>query len=308
MATLSMRNGLLVLSLAGLGSFSLSSSGCGSYVKYDGNDPTQRAGDLTDSGLAVELTPAGTFDHSLLSSVLTQYVSLVGEQALLDYDGIAANPLAVAALNAYRADLASVDPEALQGQSQRLAFWLNAYNANVIGGVLASYQGNPEFSVITSGTFFNTRAYLIAGLMLSLDEVEHAVIRGDWDHPNVAGSPSEEKLRVFHASLWGKQPVNARIHVALNCAALSCPNLLQKAWLPGTLPQDLQKALEAFLADPLKGAGGDGVSLLFTYYKTDFDAEAGSVSAFIDQNRKGGLSGVEVGKSLEYDWALNIKR
>ncbi len=287
---------------------SLGSLSCGSYVKYDGNDPTQGAPLLTDSGIAVDLVKEGTFDHTLFSSVLTQYVSLDGKQSALDYDGIAQNPIAVAALDAYRIDVANADPEALKGQAQQLAFWLNAYNANVIAGVLASYGGDPTYSVITSGTFFNARVYRIAGLMMSLDELEQGVIRGDWDHPNVAGSPSDAKLRAFHSALWGKEQVNARIHVALNCAALSCPNLLQKAWLPATLPQDLQQALEAFLADPFKGAGSDGISLLFTYYKPDFEAEAGSVSAFIENNRKGGLSGVSTDKSLNYDWTLNIKR
>ena len=263
---------------------------------------------LEDSGVVIDLAKAGTFDHGLFSAILTQHVLFDGEQSLLDYDGIAADPLALAALDSYRTDLATADPTALKGQTQKLAFWLNAYNASVIAGVLASYQGDPTFSVQDAGTFFNSRAYLVAGRMLSLDEIENGVVRGDWVNPNVAGSPSETELRAFHASLAGEEPVNPRIHVAFNCAALSCPNLLPKAWLPGTLPQDLQKALEAFLANPVKGAGPDGISLLFTYYTADFEAEAGSVSKFIEQNRKGGLSGVATDKNLPYDWSLNIKR
>jgi hypothetical protein len=78
--------------------------------------------------------------------------------------------------------------------------------------------------------------------------------------------------------------------------------------LPATLPQDLQKALEAFWANPVKGAGSAGVSLLFTFCKPDFEAEAGSVRAFIEQNRKGGLDGIALDRSLNYDWTLNIKR
>jgi len=295
----------LVVALA-LGSVS-----CGAYVKYDGKDPTQSVG-AVDAGLTVDLTPAGTFDHTLFSAILSKYVLKTGagaeEQTLLDYNGIRDDALATAALANYRAALLTADPSALTGQTERLAFWFNAYNASVIAGVLASYASDPKFSVIDSGTFFNTRGYGVAGLMLSLDEIEHGVVRGVWDHPSVAGSPYAAKLRSYHAELWGTDKVDARLHVALNCGARSCPNLLPKAWLPQSLPQDLQAALEAFLANPVKGAGASGVSALFTWFEADFKNEAGSVSAFIEKNRKGGLNGVAVDKMLSYDWTLNIKR
>ncbi len=285
----------------------LGSASCGSYVKYAGNDPTQSV-DTSDAGLGIDLTPAGTFDHALLSAVLAKYVAATEQQTTLDYDGIAKDALATAAFGSYRTALFAADPSALVGQAQRLAFWFNAYNASVIAGVLAKYAGNPEFRVTDSGTFFNARSYGVAGLMLSLDEIEHGIVRGVWDHPSVSGSPYDAKLRAYHAELWGTDKVDPRLHMALNCGALSCPNLLQKAWLPASLPQDLQAALETFLANPIKGAGGSGVSMLFTWFEPDFTNAEGSVSAFIEKNRKGGLSGVSVSKMLEYDWTLNIRR
>lgn len=281
--------------------------GCGSYVKYDGNDPTQGGGPVDAGDLGIDLAKAGTFDHSLFSSLLAEYVTQTGDQSTLDYDAIKDSAIASAALTSYRASLASADASSLMGQTQRLAFWLNAYNASVIAGVLADYKGDPEFRVIDSGLFFNSRVYQVAGLTVSLDEIEHGIIRGVWDHPSVAGSPSDARLRELHEELWGDEVVNARIHVALNCGALSCPNLLTKSWNPGTLPQDLQAALEAFLANPGKGAGGKGVSMLFTWFEIDFKNEAGSVKSFIEKNRKGGLSGVDLDKDLNYDWTLNIK-
>jgi len=282
--------------------------GCGSYVKYDGNDPTQSIG-ASDAGLGFDLAPAGTFDHGLFSAVLAKYVTLTGQQTTLDYDAIAMDPLASAAIANYRAALFTADPSALMGQTQRLAYWLNAYNVSVVAGVLANYAGKPDFRVTDSGTFFNERVYGVAGLMLSLDEIEHGIVRGVWDHPSVAGSPYEAKLRAYHGELWGTGKVDPRIHVALNCGALSCPNLQQKAWLPASLPQDLQAALELFLSDPVKGAGGNGVSALFDWFRVDFENADGSVSAFIEKNRKGGLNGVSsVTDFITYDWTLNIRR
>ena len=75
----------------------LGSVSCGAYVKYDGKDPTQSVG-AVDAGLAVDLAPAGTFDHTLFSAILSKYVVKTGagaeEQALLDYNGIRDDALA----------------------------------------------------------------------------------------------------------------------------------------------------------------------------------------------------------------------
>ncbi len=286
----------------------IASLGCGSYVKYHGQDPTQGGPPEDGGGLPVELAKTGRFDHSLLTGILAEHVSIDGRQATLDYAGMTGSPTTMAALGSYRAALATADPAALQGQAERLSFWLNAYNASVIAGVLSEYAGRSDYSVNDSGTFFNARRYRVAGLTLSLDEVEHGAVRGVWDHASVAGSPSEGPLRAWHTALWGADGVDARIHVALNCGALSCPNLQQMAWQPATLPEDLQAALEVFLDDPVKGAGPNGVSLLFTWFKPDFESDQGGVEAFIEKNRKGGLVGVDTGKMLTYDWALNIRR
>ncbi len=285
------------------------STACGAYVKYDESRDRGMSTNLdVDAGdLGVDLVSEGSFDHRLLDGLLREHVKVDGAQTLLDYVAIEQSPTAQAALESYRAALATIDPSALAGTNEKLAFWLNAYNASVIAGVIEKRKANPGFAVSDDAfVFFDERVFRIAGAAISLDELEQGVIRGDFENDAVKGSANEAKLRAWFSDLWQGAEVDPRIHVALNCAALSCPNLQTRSWQVETLEADLQRALEAFLADPAKGAGPDGISMLFTFYQADFELEGGSVGAFIEKNRKGGLEGVAVDKRLDYDWSLNI--
>jgi Protein of unknown function, DUF547 len=292
----------LALGLAGL-----LLAGCGSWVRYDPDAPIGGTATLDDFP-AVE-----TLDHLALDAMLSRYAALdaTSGTVLVDYDTLAAGGEATYLLDQYRAMLNAVDPAALATPAERQAYWINGYNASVLKGVTLNYGGDPDFSVLDSGAFFEDAVYSFVGVPLSLNQVEHGVLRGQLDHPAVASATDEtlDAIAAFHDDVWEGGAVDARIHVALNCASLSCPNLraaLPFAYLPAHLDEQLDAAAAAFVDDPLKGAGPDGISRLFQWYGGDFDAGYGGADGFIEVYRDGGLAGVDLDTWLTYDWSLNI--
>ena len=191
-----------------------------------------------------------------------------------------------------------------------LAFWLNAYSANVIAAVIEQLADDPAYRVDRDGfIFFSGPRVPVAGVMMTLDELEHGVVRAEFGAGSrTAGSPIESTLMQLHDTLFMDQALDARIHVALNCAAISCPNLPTESWDGARLDAQLEAATLAFLDNPDKGAGPDGITPLMDWFGQDFVDDAGSIEAFIDAHRTDGSAGVDTNAFLEYDWALNRLR
>lgn len=282
-------------------------AGCGDFVRYEEDPPAP----LDTGGVEADERLAGVtkLDHLELEGLLARNVRLDGQQTLVDYAGLEA-PEARVTLERYLATLRTVHPDQLEGREQRLAYWINAYNASVLFGVLSGWGGDADYSVEDADFgFFRQRGHQFAELDLTLDEIEHAIIRGDEVHPalRLAGVDQKAALEALHASLWGDEPVDARVHVALNCASLSCPNLLPEVWHAGTLDAQLDAAARAFCADATKGAGRDGVTPLFVWYAVDFERSYGGARGFVEAHRDD-VSDVDFGSLLTYDWTLNVQR
>lgn len=291
---------------------------CADYVRYDGDAP--RGGGIDRGSLDEEtrakLAMADHLDHLILRSVLGEHVvpSEDGSYVYFDYDALAASDEATLLLDQYLATLDLVTPDQLRDESERLAYWINGYNAAVIRGVVATYGGDPTYSVSAGGfVFFDSPSYNFGGETLSLNQIEHAIVRGDESHDAFTRSSPEQqtRFRELHASLWGGAPADPRIHVALNCASLSCPNLLGEdpyIYRAETLEAQLDAVSRAFVANAVKGAGPDGISQLFDWYAADFEPTYGNAAGFIQQHREDGLDGVNLDEFITYDWSLNIAR
>ena len=127
--------------------------------------------------------------HDPLDDLLTQFTVVDGGgNVLVEYDSLDADSVASASLTDYLDQLAGLDPATLTGDTDRLAYWLNGYNASVLQGVLANYGGDHAFTVLDSGTFFDEEASALAGVPMSLNQIEHGVIRGKMDHSSVSGA------------------------------------------------------------------------------------------------------------------------
>jgi hypothetical protein len=280
-------------------------SACGDYISTDDYQPGGGGGGT------IELSGAPkTLSHSTFSMVMSRYTVDNAGQALFDYNALATDPEARFMLDQYMALVAAVDPAKLETPAERFAYFVNGYNAGVIKGVIDNYNQDPSFKVTDSGLFFDGPNYTFGGLVLSLNQVENVVARGDFNHPSASGlrPETETTLREWHEALWPDGKVDARLHAAFNCGAISCPNLLTEAphvYTAATLETQLETNTKRWL-DSEKGANANGISKLFDWYKADFEAHSGSVDAFITAYRKDGVTGINTGAYLEYDWTLNI--
>jgi hypothetical protein len=244
---------------------------------------------------------AADFDrtHAAWTRLLAAHVrwDAAGTASTVDYAGFARDR---AALDAYRAALAAV-PEAELATwpaADRLAFLVNAYNANTIALVLTRY---PKLTSIRElggifATAWKQRVVDLLGATRSLDDVEHGLIRG------------------------GVGKGEARVHFALNCASIGCPALRPEAYRGDALDAQLRDQTERFLSDRTRNRydpANDAleVSSIFDWYAKDFDRAAGSVPRFLGRYAVQLSSDVPVRRRIEaaevrvqfldYDWRLN---
>ncbi len=203
--------------------------------------------------------------------------------------------------------LAQVDPGALRGDAERLAFWINLYNVLAIHGVLAlGIRG----SVMEIPGFFGLVAYRIGGHVLTLDDIENGAIRANSPHPALGRAPfrSGDPRRA-----WAMSRVDPRVHAALVCASESCPAV-------GFYDADLLDAqLDSAAANWVNGdvrvnaaKGRIELPITFRYFAADFGGEAG-IREFAEHHSEGGLrtrlrdanaQGLAL-HFIRYDWSLN---
>jgi len=269
------------------------------FVERDG---APEVGDLIDFTPS-ETTAYGHLDHLAWDAIARRY----NQDGQLAYSDFAADPDSVELLDTYLALLASADPDALDSDTERLAFWLNAYNALVFREAARRRAADPAFSVADDDfAFFKTRTHIVGGELYSLDQLEHGIVRGDRTHASVADldDAAWAPFASRHTGVFAAGPTDPRVHIGLNCASRSCPRLPAYAYTAATLNDALDTQTADFVADPTRGAGPDGISMLFVWFESDFAATHTSPRGFIEAFRAD-VSGVNFDATLEYDWTLN---
>ena len=171
-------------------------------------------------------------------------------------------------------------------QEEKLAFYLNAYNANILQQVLAAYPIKSVRDIAAFFGLFTQQRITVAGEMMSFNHLEKDVIHG-------FGDP--------------------RIHFALNCASTSCPPLRPKAYAGAGLGAELDQQTTYFLNHDPQGltVSDNGkkadASKIFDWNSGDFQA-AGGVEGFINKYRQPPLAPDAKISYLSYDWSLNEAR
>jgi hypothetical protein len=171
-------------------------------------------------------------------------------------------------------------------KEEQLVFWINAYNAGCLKLVLNHILGRGPMGrdlegVLKVSGFFKKKEIMIAGSLLSLDEIESS----------------------------GRKLGDPRIHFAVNCASGSCPPIRESVWTVKGFDQDLSRAVESYLNSPhglRVEKNGVKISKIFKWYQKDFGGMKG-VRAFLmrfaPKAAKEKLAG-SIGW-LSYDWTLN---
>ncbi|MEO7793993.1 MAG: DUF547 domain-containing protein [Thermoanaerobaculia bacterium] len=201
--------------------------------------------------LAPGASSSMTFTHTDWGATLEHFVD---ERGRVDYAGLAGDRTQ---LDRYLASLdqASPDstPDLFPTRTDQLAYWLNAYNAVVIAGVLDRGVQTPSVwgdGFLGIGFFTVDRARL-GGRLLSLKELEDDIVRSRFRDP--------------------------RVHAALNCASIGCPRLPRRAFESSTLEADLDSGMREFVSDPRHCRVDPAtrtvwLSKIFAWFEEDFVA------------------------------------
>ncbi|MGI8510336.1 MAG: DUF547 domain-containing protein [Gemmatimonadaceae bacterium] len=229
-----------------------------------------------------------SFDHSLFDSLLHRYVA----NGMVDYDRFKHTPQ----FSAYLHRLARFDPSTLP-ETERLAFWINAYNAYTIELInehdeRASVRDiNKTFGFLKLHGPWSEPLATVGGHHYTLDDIEQRIIRPMFHEP--------------------------RVHFALVCAAMGCPPLRSEAYTGATLSAQLDDQARIFLLEsPAKNrVDVPGrkvyVSMIFNLYKDDFGGTDAAVGRFIARFYPSGParelldSGDFKLTETPYDWTLN---
>ena len=231
---------------------------------------------------------ASGVDHALWDYLLKAYV----ENGLVDYEGMKSDYL----FKTYLQQLGGADIDALETEDEKLALLCNAYNAFVINGVINHKIKSTvqEISAEDPFKFFDLTEHLFGNRTLSLNELEHKIIRPTYKEP--------------------------RVHVALVCAAKSCPVIRAEAFIGNRIREQLedQAVLFANNSSHVKFDEKENaiyLSSILSWYGEDWDASGGYLSWIKERVKDETLAKqIELAetkkvavKFSDYDWSLNTQ-
>ena len=230
------------------------------------------------------------FRYDAWSTLLAEIVTADGK---VDYARLAERR---DVLDGFVAELGATSPETdaarFPTEEDRLAYWLNAYNAFTLHAIVAEYPITSVWKT-RDGRFFQRRRHRAGGRAVSLDDIEHEILRGRFGEP--------------------------RIHFAINCGSNGCPPMRPAAYEGERLRETLRAATEEFLRGEWNCRVDHAtrrifISRIFKMYAEDFAGAAGSTGEY----RHGVLRFVaeHTGVPFEeisdyqvvynvYDWGLN---
>ena len=231
--------------------------------------------------------------HDRWQAILDVYVSPDETGVnLFDYAALQANAADRERLTGYLDDLQAIDPRRLSAAEQ-MAYWINLYNALTVQVVLGDYPVESireihEGLVPLGGPWGDVHA-AVAGQELTLDDIEHRILRPIWKDP--------------------------RIHYAVNCAAYGCPHLLARAFTADNLEELLEQGARDYVnhlrgVDVLDEAFAV-VSSVYApdWYREDFgETDAELIAHFLqyaEPELAELLRGFDGLFEFDYDWRLN---
>ena len=218
----------------------------------------------------------GDFSHRDFGEVLLAHV----KDGVVNYPAVASD----GRLAAYLDQLDRLDPNGLPSRQHRLAFWINAYNAFAIKGILDGYS---PLTRIGQWRYFIGRTYRIGGESINLYDLERKLLIPDFREP--------------------------RIHFAIVCASQSCPKLPSHTYEADRLDAQLEENARTFVNDPTRNRFDRErkvayLSKIFEWFEPDFTAHAGALLDYVRRyvNDPGLVADLATQRYriefLDYDW------
>lgn len=211
------------------------------------------------------------FDHQIFDNLLKENIS---ENGGTNYKGFIKSKTL---FKSYLTSLSEKLPQNNWSKENKLAYWMNAYNAFTIKLIIDNY---PTKSIKNIKDPWNKRFFMLGGKWYNLNEIEHKILR---------------KMN------------DPRIHFGINCASFSCPTLSNKAFTAENVYQQLNLLAYQFINDKKRNTITENtvqISKIFQWFGKDFKTEG----TLIDYLNK--YSDIHIAKKAKinfkkYDWNLN---
>ncbi len=222
----------------------------------------------------VEEVPVATLaapSHSGWNTLLTQFVTSSGK---VNYKGLKAKQKD---LEAYLKLLADNPVPSTWSRNEKMAYWINAYNAFTVKLILDNYPLS-SITNLSGGKVWDKKWIQLGGKTYSLNNIENDILRPRYK--------------------------DARIHFAVNCAAKSCPPLLNRAWTASNLNTCLDRQAKQFINNSqYNKVSADKVviSKIFEWYAADF----GDIVTYFNKYSTTSINANAQVSYQNYDWALN---
>ncbi|HHH50600.1 MAG TPA: DUF547 domain-containing protein [Saprospiraceae bacterium] len=211
------------------------------------------------------------FSHSSWDALLKKNVTSSGK---VNYKGFKAD---LPKLRAYLKLLAKNPVQADWSKNKKMAYWINAYNAYTVKLILDNYP-TASITKLEGGKPWDKKWIKLNGKTYSLNNIENDILRPQFK--------------------------DARIHFAVNCAAKSCPPILNRAWTVNNLNSNFEKRAKQFINDTKYNqiaADKIKVSKIFEWYASDF----GNLINFLNKYSNTKINSDAKVEYLDYNWNLN---
>jgi len=212
-----------------------------------------------------------TFNHSSWNNLLREHVSNSGNVNYLTFKNNRKTLLN------YIDSLGENMPTKIWSKEDKLAYWINAYNAMTIDLILRHY---PIKSIKDIDKPWEQRYWKLDEKWYNLNEIEHKILR---------------------------KMDESRIHFAIVCASVSCPKLLNEAYTASNLDEQLTKVTKGFLSDSERNSITENnlkLSKIFQWFAKDFK-QNGSLIDFLNQYSDVQISAKAKKSFKSYNWDLN---
>jgi hypothetical protein len=230
--------------------------------------------------LFVSLNYANPVQHGEWDALVKKHVSKNG---MVDYQGFLKDKKQ---LQVYLDKLSANRPTSKWSKNEKMAFWINAYNAFTVKLILDHYPIKSIKDIKRGIPFVNSVwdiAFIPMGKeKIDLNYIEHTILRKEFNDP--------------------------RIHAAINCASFSCPLLRNEAYYASRLDEQLNDAMRRFINDPQRNQldkSNIKISKIFSWFAGDFKLNGSSIVDYLNKYAKKRVQPNAKIDFLEYQWELN---
>jgi len=212
-----------------------------------------------------------TPNHDLWNSILKSNVSSSGK---VNYPNMKSN---LNEIEAYITTLESLSDQSTWSKNEKLAYWINIYNVATVKLIIENYPIT-SITTINNGKPWDKKVVSISGKPYTLNRIENDIIRPRFNEP--------------------------RIHFAINCAAISCPKIMNSAFTADKLNDQLTTQTTAFINGSKNSISSNTVEIskLFEWYAADFGV---SIIDYLNKYTPTKINSTATITYKEYNWDLN---